>query len=81
MLPQENYNYIILVLTQQHDQYMASKCYLDHQISLPDNHRMMMETEEQAKATIEIMGINIKSCADAIAELQKSQGTPKPSFS
>lgn len=79
-ISQETYDYLMQVLHIQHDENTKMKLYLEHQLSLPDNHRMIQDPDEVLKEALNMHNGFIKASKNAISEIKKNQGTPKPTF-
>lgn len=52
---------------------MASKLYVEHQLSLPEEYRVCHENEDQLLENIEQFNIQNRKYATAIKELQENR--------
>lgn len=77
---EESYLIIKETLVDCRDKLLATFKYLDHQYSLPEAHRVMEYTEEEALASMERIKPIIQSYSNALDELEDFKPKPKVSW-
>lgn len=70
-MTQTTYQFILALLSDSYDGLIASRLFLKHQLSLPQNHRIQADDEDLMMGEVKRLNIEIKKHETAIAEFTK----------
>lgn len=75
---QHNYQIIRAVLENEIDALTASKLHLEHQLKLPQRFRIIELEEKELEDSLRSINHRLADLQDAIFDLNKEHGSPKP---